>query len=733
MKKLVLLLILSFNLLASGEVAVEEIVRQDVEEISRRSKAMIEVYYNRQVKLLTNDSVYDSRFRFEKSQKKILPSGEEVFQYDSGIENEIGLRPQIFTSGKLHYLLTPEALKSLNPRERSNYSSEREQGATPSLYHIVWNTLNYTMLKQHRNKLAHNKFLDVKGIKDVTFFNTCQLPIVTSRQAQYIPMENVEMDVKFSRAPSSYIDYVTYGSDAYKQYVQWLEGRESNLVNEQGQIKFLDFLAYYNEFKRNDDELLDTMFKGDENYTELKSNKATKFKTVGEYTIGYNYTKYKYPGEREEQPVIVQMFHDIELLDKSQFPDNTIGQEVPEDKVETEIKRFIDSEVYFNPSAPNAKKVVYKEADATTGYSKVTLKSLKPKILGFFCKSSSSLTPVGSNTAIVEYAGVINSALEVLAGEAGNEKYKAGLERSMVTPEQIEVCKPNGDMCNDLLAKVRRAKCVLATFKGVKKLLSNEENSDYFDLFVKPEVAQGETLKPEDRLEISENSTITNDVAISSSAEKLNKPGAVTIFQGSAIRPQGKKYISCEVPVGATGNLRGFQRRAECQGENDSLVSLRDNPGDLAQDILAALKRAFEAVMQGNMPESTDFELLKDRFYRPDQYSKIGIIYSVHSELKVSAPSEIACVDAIGIRLYGEETKGLGKTALPDQSADKDPINSNESFTSMIDGVKMGDIPNCNTINRGLDQDVAKYELRHCYRLRRNLGQLPSSRIPAQN
>ena len=119
-----ILLMMTFSLLsfANTELAEEEVVRQMTQEINVKSKNMVEAYYNKQAKMLLDAEQYDTRFRFEKIKTPVLAVENELSHYDSGIENEIGIRPQIFTSSKLRYTLTPEALRSLNPRDENNWT-----------------------------------------------------------------------------------------------------------------------------------------------------------------------------------------------------------------------------------------------------------------------------------------------------------------------------------------------------------------------------------------------------------------------------------------------------------------------------------------------------------------------------------------------------------------------------------------------------------------------------------
>ena len=736
MKKIFIFLIFTNFVFANTELAEEEVLRQTVQEINLKSKNYVEKYYNRQAKLLTDQNFYDTRFRFEKvkSGEEVLANGTEIFYYDSGIENEIGIRPQIFTSSKLRYTLTPEALRSLNPREPSNYQSNRAEGDPPSLYNIVMNVLSYRLMLEHRNKLQHNKYADIKGIKDISFFNTCQFPVVTSREARYSPVSRddsgtVNLAAQFGQASNYYQDYVTYNSPAYNQYVDWLAAQESPLVNEQKEVSFLDYLNYYKTFQRSDEELLDVVFSDEEGLT------ADKFATKGEYTLGYVYTRFNYPSEATQQERRAFMYKGIELLDQERFPDSTdlAVDDTLVARVSDEVLNFANSSVHFNPNGDGDEMISFASASPGAGYSLRPLKGspraqgegvtpgLGLKIQGFYCEASASLTPLGSNANLLATVDAVNTQLNALVDHHFFSNYVRAIENAKITEADKEVCKADGDNCNVLLAKLRRSKCFLTSIKTFMKIMTENKYEELRELFAQGTPAEGTTVTLREKLAVDETN-ITHDAVISANAQSIASGTPFTIYQGSSQSPRGMRYISCEVGVDATGPLRGFQRRDECNGNEESLRNYanEDNP-----NLVQAVQRAIDKVLRGEIPAASDFNLIKDTFYRPDQFAKLGIIYSIESQPEVNTMRELACVDAIGIRFYGEDADGLGDTPPPadTSTAENSPVNNRESFLQMIDSVEQSsEIPNCNEVDTGVNANVAKYELRHCHRLLRNLG-----------
>lgn len=681
-----------------------EVVRAEAAAAKARAEALITSYYNKQVRYIQNNENYDNQFEFEKVSSIEITDG-LASHFNSSIPNEIGHRPQLYTPSKLRFSMRVEALQSLNPQDENNYRAAREETDPPSLYEVMTNMIVYKILYESHNKVNQPKYFELNGIMDISLFNTCQLPVLTSREAALVPSYDGESyEVQLSQVNSGYFDYITYGSEAYNEYVNWLVANNSELINaETGLLKSLDFNAYYNQFKQPAEKIKEKFF------SDIPEN---KFQDAGQLAAGYRYERYNATQREGQVERSVQSHDKIDLLSSEVSSD---GQTIVNDaKIGDLIKDFLQGDVYFNDSpVPGKHYILDKNTPESerAGYTLKKLSDLNPKILGFYCKASSSNIPNTKGADLKTLAQTINTELQEIAN--ANESLALGVENAKIKQKYVDQCQANGDDCNALLADIRRAGCFKSAFIGLNDFFSEEnreENASLYEYF-----NEGEDGK---RFEIVEQD-FPSDVALRNSSQNLsNKP--LQFYSGNAVTDgSGFNYVYCNADPNKDGSLKGFDRRKDCKYGTD-IEAMKNSPN--LGDVGESLNIVLEKVENNEIPPREHMEKVKDHFYRVDQYSRLGIIYAVDIDRDNSRPVQVSCADGVAIRFFGEEKDGQNEN--PSRRLTANPFADKERHEEVIGAIVTDQpIPECRTIGRiGKGRGIAKNETRHCYRLKRNLG-----------
>lgn len=713
--------------------AVEELANQQLARKKVIADRMIAQYYNSILSFMQNPGNFDDRLKFERFSGPLLVEENKFGVYNAGVENQVNSKPQLYIPSKLGYSIRVEAMQSLDPRPSAG---NKDQVDPPSVYNIVLKALIYRLLVENEKKISHTKYFDIKGIMDISLFNTCQLPVQTSRQARQQPNEDTAASVsRLSQVENGYYDFVTYGSDAYQQYFDWLKTANSPLIDqESNQIKTLDFASYYNEFKRDPAEIKEKYF---------PDVPAEEYEDGGDITFGIRYERYQASQQRSELFRPVQIFNNINLLDGN-FGDGEV--DVDTGAISSAIGGFINSKVWFNSNptsvtslrtdsrgnpvdgATNSSKfyVIPKNDSNPTapeGYTEVDLKDLKPKILGFFCQTGASSIPntPGGATTFKQKAAQVNSELEQLA--ATNEAHAAGLRAGKVPEDVIAQCQDDGDDCNALLAEVRRAFCFKASYLGLVDFFSLEkadENEDLYQYFnLNDSIA--------DKVEVID-ANFPADTAMRSIAQDLS-PKAVKYYGGTAIRRGITRYIFCNEGAGNWGQgIAGFSRRKDCDPSSTDISTLTSAVASVP-NVSSALERGLANVTADppTAPAGADLTLIKNHFYRVEQFSRLGIIFSFEANPGDTQPIQTSCADGIGIRFYGQEKDGEGSST---EQIDPNPFKNVQRLDEMPLGAEVDQpIPLCRELanEEGKSRNIAKSEVRHCYRLKRNLGILTNA------
>lgn len=728
-----------------GEEAIAQLANQQLARKKVIADRLIADYYNAILGYMQNPGNFDDRLKTERFQGPLLvetmpdtPDSENLdekrkfFYYNSGIENQINGRQQLFIPSKLGYSMRVEAMESIDPRPSKG---NIDQVDPPSVYNIVLKALIYRLLLEDEKKLTHTKYFDIKGIMDISLFNTCQLPIQTSRQLRRIPDESNDDAVnRLSQVDNGYRDYVTYGSTAYQKYFDWLKAEGSPIIDvENNQIKTLDFASYYTQFKRSPAEIKEKFF---------ADVSEEEFEDGGDITFGIRYERYRATQPRSELFRPVQIFDHINLLGEN-FGDGQYT--IDENLIAKSVREFINSEVWFNPNPPSlpsgnnepAKKFyVHPERPAGSidtqdysilGYTKVPLTSIKPRVLGFYCMGGASNIP-NTQAAAARYkteAASINSKIDALIRQFPSQE--AGFSAAKVAQSTIDRCQDNGDDCNALLAEIRKSACFEASYKGLKvffESLQEETNELAQDLGKYFEMGDSN-----EKIQVVASSFPAHAAVQAIAADQTPQP--IKFYIGTARTTGFVNYIYCNETSGvySAGNpIAGFSRRRDCAGDKENIEDYLDPSRDVPENVRTSLQKALAKVQDGGKrPERDDMEVVKNHFYRPDQYLKLGIIFSFEGNPGDTQPIQTSCADGIGIRFYGQEKDGEGTST---EHIDPNPFKNVQRLDKMPLGAEVDQpIPLCRELanEEGKSRNIAKSEVRHCYRLKRNLGILTNA------
>ena len=273
-----------------------------------------------------------------------------------------------------------------------------------------------------------------------------------------------------------------------------------------------------------------------------------------------------------------------------------------------------------------------------------------------------------------------------------------------------------------MLAEIRRAACFEASYKGLKAFFeslgeeTDENTEDLGKYFV-----MGDS---NEKIQVVASSFPADGAVQAIAADQTPQP--IKYYTGTARRVGSVNYIFCNESSGvfsAANPIAGFSRRRECLGDKENIENYLDEQRDVPESVRTALRQSLAQLQDGGKrPERSDLEVVKNHFYRPDQFSRLGIIFSFEGVPGESQPIQTSCADGIGIRFFGQEKDGEGTST---EVIDPNPFANVQRLDEMPLGSEVDQpIPLCRDLanEEGASRNIAKSEVRHCYRLKRNLG-----------